>query len=77
MATYTCFNGPCGPIAAHERIAKLLLMLFVHMYVRTPLLLPHVCLQEVDYSANEIEEMPDLSIHQSLQKLVLDGEYVL
>ena len=37
----------------------------------------HACLQEVDYSANEIEEMPDLSLHQSLQKIVLDGEHYL
>ena len=30
-------------------------------------------MQEVDYSNNEIEEIGDLSPHQSLQTLILDG----
>lgn len=30
-------------------------------------------LQEVVYSYNEIEEIPDLFAHQALTKLILDG----
>ena len=34
--------------------------------------LPHIT-QEVNYGYNEIEEIPDLSPHQALTTLVLDG----